>query len=392
MKAVNHAANQIDQSLPSLMQVNTQKTTLEKQANQQVYKQTQENIKDSLQSISDASLTYNTVTPQVQEALDRITKRSNTVSDLTLNTPANDTLYSAVMAIGGTAFFNSGHSVTKPPVVHDNYFDFSTLITPEAYSLDEQAAAKNFIDYITKRYQPLTSNIEFDTLKSNLDKLKAKPQVLAQTLHNFMDSQTFKNYQLAVRSTLATQSVGLNNFYKMANERTPIMRTQADPTLAAISLAVGVTPKNVKIDDPKNPGKQMTVIAYASPLQIQNYTANHRLNNQQWYQKMNAASPATVQRETLYILAEIESQLQQSHLDHEQMLATLTALQIQSSNANQMMLQTQANDLNQTIKDLTKPSSGGASNTNNQINQQNAAAQFEASDKNAAKDTGKEKK
>ena len=68
---------------------------------------------------------------------------------------------------------------------------------------------------------------------------------------------------------------------------------------------------------------------------------------------MAAASPATVQRETLFVLAEIEAQNYRAHLDRERMLATLTALASQSANVNQLLAKTDAKNVNQVISNAT---------------------------------------
>lgn len=393
VKTINDAAYQIDQNLPSLMQINTQQNTISSQVVQQTNTQTQDEIKNSLQEISDSVLTYNVVTPEVEKSLDRIIKRGNKINDLTLNTPSSDTLYTALSDAGGTALQNNGYSVSKPSVLHDNYFDFSSLISPEAYSPEQRVGANNFIDLITKRYEPLTANIDFENLKANLDTLKSHPKELASTLHNFRASAPFKNYQLAIRSVLATQSIALNNYNKLVTERTPLMRKienpskDPDPTLAAISQTVGVTPKKVKIEDPKNPDKMIDVMVYASPLQIENYVANHRVSNQKWYQQVANASPASVQRETLYVLAEMQSQMHQAHIDNEKLLATMTALQVQMASAGQTMLRTNANDLNTAIAEITKPKDNNSATSASA----NAAAEydkkFNQSGSNPQKDT-----
>jgi intracellular multiplication protein IcmX len=88
---------------------------------------------------------------------------------------------------------------------------------------------------------------------------------------------------------------------------------------------------------------------YASPLEVENYIANERLNNPQWFQEMKTASPATVQREQVLILAEIESALQRNHLDNERLLATLSIMALQSSQTGQLMLKNQAQNVNAII-------------------------------------------
>ena len=66
-------------------------------------------------------------------------------------------------------------------------------------------------------------------------------------------------------------------------------------------------------DDPNLPKE------YASPLQIENYIANQRINGPDWLKQMKTASPAVVAREQVLILAEIESQLERNHLDNERL-------------------------------------------------------------------------
>ena len=88
---------------------------------------------------------------------------------------------------------------------------------------------------------------------------------------------------------------------------------------------------------------------YASPLEVENYIANERLNNPAWVKAMQTASPAAVNREQLMILAEIESELQRNHLDHERLLATLSIIALQSSQLSQMTLINQAQKVNHVI-------------------------------------------
>ena len=60
----------------------------------------------------------------------------------------------------------------------------------------------------------------------------------------------------------------------------------------------------------------------ASPLQVEQFIAQRRADTCTWYTKMNAASATDVSRETLFVLAEIEAELFQLHLDNERIMAT----------------------------------------------------------------------
>lgn len=370
IKAVNNAANQIDQNLPNILQVNPQTKNITEQVQQQAFSVSQKSIKDTLHQISDVTLTFNgngngTGDDDVKQALKRIENRKTHIDDLTANAPASDTIYSAIPGIAA-ASINNGYSVAKPSAFHDEYFDFGSLITPQAYTPDQQKAVQNYIEFITQSYKPVTEGIDFTTLKAQLDQMK--PDQLASAIHNFQNTPAFRNYQLSVRSAMANQSIAINNFAQIVAERNPLTNlnndkldpSKLDPNLAALSNAVGVKPYIIEVDNPNNPGKKIKIYAYASPLQITSYMATHRVNNSQWYQQMASASPAAVQREALYVLAEIESQLHQAHIDQQRMLATLTALQMQSGASNQMMLKTQANDVNQAIKDIGSANSDGS--------------------------------
>ncbi len=49
----------------------------------------------------------------------------------------------------------------------------------------------------------------------------------------------------------------------------------------------------------------------ASPAEIADFAATRRANDPNWYNTMTAAPPATIERETLYVLVELQRQLLQ---------------------------------------------------------------------------------
>src|SRR5690606_20968040 len=69
----------------------------------------------------------------------------------------------------------------------------------------------------------------------------------------------------------------------------------------------------------------------ASPLQVEDYLAKKRIMNPNWYASIEAASPTTVLREMLYVMAEMRFELYQQRMQNELVLATLSALQLQST-------------------------------------------------------------
>ncbi len=62
--------------------------------------------------------------------------------------------------------------------------------------------------------------------------------------------------------------------------------------------------------------------------QLEKYMAQRRVSSPIWYATMAAASPATVQRETLFVLAEMRYQQYEMQLQQERIMATLAAIQL----------------------------------------------------------------
>lgn len=173
-----------------------------------------------------------------------------------------------------------------------NNFDFNDLTKNPSY---------NFIQFATNAYQPLMS---VELAKD----IEALPKEKKMELQNNSD---FQKYRAALRSYLAAQSVGLNNLYQLMAERVP------QPGLGS----------NAGI-----PGK-----SDASEIEIQQYLANRRSQSTDWYKQMASASPATVSRETLFVLAEMRQQLFQMQLVNERILATLSLMQMQQNSQTKVL-------------------------------------------------------
>src|SRR5205814_546427 len=108
-----------------------------------------------------------------------------------------------------------------------------------------QDAAKKYIDYLTQRYQSLTTGIDFTDLKTAITNANqpGATQAPADVLYNFLTSASYQKYQMTVRSMMSAQSLALNNLNQLTLERSPSITTQADPNQAAISQAIGVIPQ-----------------------------------------------------------------------------------------------------------------------------------------------------
>lgn len=350
---------QTDTSANTLPLIYADNHNIHQQATVQASTNTQTDITNTLQQFPEQVLTFNTSTPDVVQTQQGILNRQMNYNALSLGTKASDTLYSDVQGL--TDDGTGDPLVTKPTQLDDNAFNFSNLFSASAYDPEQLTNAKKFIQYISRRYEPLTTGIDFSTLQSRLNSMK--PADLNRTLNSFVQSDAYKKYQLAIRSLVAARSVALNNFNRLVAERTPIYSAKPQLQLQTLSTLMGYTPKTIDVPNPNDPSKPTQEIQYPSPLQISNYLANHRVNDTNWYRQVATASPATVQRKTLYLLAEIESMMQRNHLDNERILATLSTMALNSSQGQTMMLRADTNDLNQEISSLVGNNNGSQSSS-----------------------------
>lgn len=225
---------------------------------------------------------------------------------------ASDTLSFDLTLLPADFPTNQRASVTPPATINNKFLDFSSLITPIAYTSDEQIDVGNFLKYATQSTQDLTTGVDFNSLERH-------PAVVAA----LKTDPIYQNYMFTVRSVLALRSITLNAFNYLIAERTPINN---------LGTAIGLNNQS------------------ASPLQVETYQATHRIEDPNWYKTVLNASPATVQRETLIVLAEIEKQNYQAHLDRERLLSILTALNIQMSASSETAIAQSASKLNSDIQ------------------------------------------
>ena len=303
-KVHNNETYQTDQNLTVAQSANAQSRATTALSSTQTATRTENQLASTLSQFPE-QIVNPSVLANKALAL-KIQQRNALLANLTTHIPASDTLYLDDTTDPLAALYG----VAKPSVLHDNDFNFNSVITPNAYTAQQQTAADNYFKYVTQQYQDITSGVNFNQLKLKLNNMS--PADKAQALENFVNDPSYQQYQLAVRSALAKKSILLSNLNSLIAERTPV---------AGLGAEAGLP------NDPNLPA------GYASPLQVQNYIANERVNNQAWYQKMATASPATVSREQLFILAEIESNLQRNQLLQERILATLSMIALEKNPA-----------------------------------------------------------
>ncbi|GAB4393260.1 MAG: hypothetical protein Tsb005_10800 [Gammaproteobacteria bacterium] len=197
--------------------------------------------------------------------------------------------------------FNPNDPSSAQSIQANNSLNLNSLLGPLAYQPGtpdnplslEQRYALYFIRFLTGQADP----IEVPT---------------AAELENAGTSARNK-FLVALRAYTAHQSVGASNLYQMFARRVTV------PNLGLLS---GLRDAN------GNP------VINASPLEVERHMATRRILTPQWFDDMEKASPITIQRETLYTLAEIEYLMNQQRDINERMLATLTALQLESLEQN----------------------------------------------------------
>ena len=156
--------------------------------------------------------------------------------------------------------------------------------------------------------QPLTT---IDFTKS----LNTKQQTKLQTQY----ISDFNKYKLALNSIVASRSVGLNNLYRLIQERMPTGLEQNQPSLLAQQYKL----------------------------------ATSRSDNPAWYKQISTASSAAVQRETLIVLAQMQKQMFDNYMQQQRILMAMSMLQMSGSESAQLNLQATQRTLQNDISQLT---------------------------------------
>src|SRR3990167_643195 len=223
-------------------------------------------------------------------------------SPLSISTiPGPDSLY--VLDADGKLKMNIDYAtkadylalLKKPetPITSDA-FNFATIVTPMAYTPEQLKAANQFLLFAARSTESLLGGVNFADLYG-------KPEALFKLKQN----PDYQHFVLMIRNFLSIRSISINLLNQLIAERTPVKGLGAAAGLSADKSA--------------------------SPLEVEAYRANHRLEDPRWYSSIENASPATVQREMLILLAEIEHQNFQAYLDNEKILGAITSLNLSSS-------------------------------------------------------------
>lgn len=209
-----------------------------------------------------------------------------------------------------------------------NALNLGALIDPVQYDTNKNNSSENaayFIKYMTNQYN-LIPLINFTQIISDNELTRA------------LSDPEVQKYLLTLRQILANYSVGMNNLYYLYNERKaePTDDILGNPSSGTQTIDKSLLPKSLQTN--------------ASPLAIEKWMATRRLTtypdkSHDWFQQIEHATPATLQRETVFLLAEIRYEMFQQRMLQERMLATLSVQQLQSANLQQLNLQQMESNL-----------------------------------------------
>lgn len=211
--------------------------------------------------------------------------------------------------------------VKQPAQTSNDFLNYAVLITPTAYSPAQHESAVNFVKIAAQSTKNLANGLNLSNIGNN-------PGVLSKV----KNSKAYQTFQYTLHTLLAIRSMSINTLNQLIAERTPML---------GLGAAAGL------------PANQP-----ASPLQVEAYQANHRIQNPNWYAHIKLETPATLQRETLVVLAEIEHQNYEAHLDNERLLSAMTAANLQTAmTAVNSTLSMQENGVNEVISSANSSSS-----------------------------------
>ncbi len=221
---------------------------------------------------------------------------SNSLGTIFTNGIGNKSILNSISSLSDSVPIPSSHTATASDITQQQTapFNLDTLLLPSSYNQNETDDTNQFINYVTFQSMPFPN---------------LAPKELEST------TAVMQSYKAFLGTYAALQSIGTSNLEALSAERQPVSGLG---TLAGMNTAD------------------------ASPLQVDEYNAERRTLNPQWYDQMETANPVTLSRETLYVLAEVRAELYTQRIIQERMLATMSAMQL---------MQTQK-DIRPTLKNM----------------------------------------
>jgi len=241
-----------------------------------------------------------TQSPDIMNTIAANASLARAITDViqTSQTKTNDVLQNYLLPDGGNQPSAQQVNSTLPinaSRVSNNMLTFSAqgLVSNDSLNATQQTKVLAFINHLLDRSN-ITGNLS--------------PQQLTDAL----SQPTKRNYLLALSNYVASQSIAINNLYRMYAQRV------VQPGLGTQAGLIQLTGKNAGQPIPN-----------ASQLQVERFLANKRVLNPQWYADMEKASPATLQREMLYVLAEMRNELFSKRMEMQALSLQVSALSLQ---------------------------------------------------------------
>ncbi len=202
--------------------------------------------------------------------------------------------------------------------ISNNALNLNALLRPLSFDTDANAQpspglqnAINFIRFTTNQATPLTmpSYKVYSNYISTLQ--QPAPAVSSRTYQSYQATVTaFNHFEARLREYVAFASIAASNLNEVLARRLKAPNAATSQAQADYIMAT----RRIFVPDSASPSE------------------NNPTSSQQtkWYQQMEKAPPLTVQRETLYVLAELNYQLYEMRALQERELITMSAMQMQS--------------------------------------------------------------
>lgn len=330
-------------------------------------------------NIGNELVTNNTQGTAIQTVMPNVTNLNNTdiLNGLVPNTAnpnasltqlaaiqASDTILQSTVASGvPMPFYSSSaqNNLQNSLAQGNENLNFTSLISPLSYNTsDIQNLATNYLKFVSGYAVPVSN---FSLAGYTQSQISTKQKL------TFQNSPAYQAFQVQRRSLLAQQSAILSNLYYIYSKRLPIQTVHASDT------ALGVeTP---------------------SAAQIEDYVATWRTTTPTWYTQMATAAPSVVGRETLYVLAEMQTEIHRMHQDNERIIALLATAQLQTLQNNKIALalveKNIRDQLNQIIEQNSKAGTtqqAGQTPQSQSAQQQGQAQKLQTQTERARQETG----
>lgn len=201
----------------------------------------------------------------------------------------------------------------------------------------QQQAAENFITMVSGQAYPMKV-VDISKLAN---------------VNIAYDNSDIASYLVQLRTYAAQQAMGLSNLYRLYAERLP----NSNNTQQEIQQLLPPQPSGSPIPNYVPP----TLPNNPSDLQVRHFLATRRVDDANWVQTMGAASPAEVDRQTLFLLAEMRAEMFTQEMELEKLNATMSVLVLQNTMAQSILLQQSGQKAQQILSSME--SSGSKTQT-----------------------------